>query len=118
MSAEDDPRIPSEQLADDLRKQIRSGAIKPGQKLPSVREMVQSTGLGSATVQKALGRLRDEGLVFTTQRGSFARDSDAADEPAAAPVTQEQFATLQAQLRELAQRVQTLESERPDGTDA
>ncbi|WP_208882397.1 GntR family transcriptional regulator [Streptomyces armeniacus] len=118
MSAEDDPRMPSEQLADDLRKQIRSGAIKPGQKLPSVREMVRDTGLGSATVQKALSRLRNEGLVFTTQRGSFAHDSDTANRPAAAPVTQEQFATLEAQLRELAQRVQTLESERTGRTDA
>ncbi|MCT2589196.1 winged helix-turn-helix domain-containing protein [Streptomyces sp. N2-109] len=116
--AENDPRAPFEQLADDLREQIRSAAIGPGQKLPSVRELSERSGFVSATVQKSLGVLRNEGWIFTTGRGSFVPDPDAPTGPTTTPVTAEDFAELKAQFVELAERVQSLEKHLADGTDS
>ena len=116
--AENDPRAPFEQLADDLREQIKSGALEPGQKLPSVRQLTEQSGFVSATVQKSLGLLRNEGWIFTTGRGSFVRDADSPSGPVAPPVTDAEFAELKAQLSDLAKRVQTLEEQQSDRADS
>ncbi|WP_338146220.1 winged helix-turn-helix domain-containing protein [Streptomyces boncukensis] len=113
-TAENDPRAPFEQLADDLREQIRSGDIAPGQKLPSVRELTERLGFASATVQKALRVLRGEGWIFTTGRGSFAHDPESPYGGSAPPVTAEQFAELKDQLTALTERVRSLEQRLPE----
>lgn len=57
-----------QQLADELRRQIRSGDLPPGADLPSEKALEQSTGIGRDAVRQAIAVLRNEGLV-TTQRG-------------------------------------------------
>lgn len=116
--AENDPRAPFEQLADDLREQIKSGAIGPGQKLPSVRQLSEQSGFVSATVQKSLNVLRNEGWIFTTGRGSFVHDADAPRDVTTPPVTEAEFARLKEQLAELSERVQTLETKLADRADS
>jgi len=116
--ADDDPRPAFEQLADTLREEIKNGALEPGQKLPSVRQLIEQYGFVSATVQKSLTRLRNEGWIFTTSRGSFVRDLDSPRGASAAPVTAAEFAELQAQLAALAERLQILEERLPDRTDS
>ncbi|MFF9849113.1 GntR family transcriptional regulator [Streptomyces litmocidini] len=84
---EDDSRPPYVQVADYLRRQIQSGELGPGDKVPSSRELQEKFGLASATVQNAFRLLKSEGLIYSVQgRGSFIRrpasESDAAAEGA------------------------------------
>lgn len=51
------------QVAAAVRAEAASGALKPGDKLPSAREVAQSLGINLHTVLRAYADLRDEGLV-------------------------------------------------------
>ncbi len=60
------------QLAGQLRDAITTGEIGPDEPLPSQRRMVQETGLGMSTVQRAVRVLIEEGLVVSVPgRGVF-----------------------------------------------
>ncbi|MFD9816083.1 GntR family transcriptional regulator [Streptomyces sp. NPDC059080] len=77
---EDDPRPPYVQAAEVLRRQIQAGVLKPGEKLPSARELQAKYGIASSTVQNALRTLKHEGLIYSVQgRGSFVRSSAEAE---------------------------------------
>ncbi|MGC4769175.1 GntR family transcriptional regulator [Micromonospora sp. DT44] len=54
-----------QQLADLLRASITSGAIRPGQLLPSSKRLEQEHGVSRETIRRALAVLRAEGLVVT-----------------------------------------------------
>jgi DNA-binding GntR family transcriptional regulator len=54
---------PSWQLADILREQIRSGALAPGDALPSILALAAEHHVSTSTVQKALKILKSEDLV-------------------------------------------------------
>ncbi|WP_219417712.1 GntR family transcriptional regulator [Pseudonocardia nigra] len=70
----DDPRPPFQQVANALRAAIRTRRFEPGEQLPSLNELSKAYGVSLMTVQKALGLLRDEGLVISRQgKGSFVR---------------------------------------------
>lgn len=70
----DDPRPPFQQVVDVLRASIATNKLEPGDRLPSYAEMAERFGVAPMTVQKAIGVLRDEGLIVTRQgRGSFVR---------------------------------------------
>jgi DNA-binding transcriptional regulator YhcF (GntR family) len=61
------------QLVQSLRSQIESGALRPGDRLPSVRDAAVAAGVNVNTVRAAYGRLEREGLVSSEQgRGTFA----------------------------------------------
>lgn len=63
------------QLYDTLYHDIQSGALQPGQRLPSIRELVRRSGLSQTTVEHTLALLQDEGLVRSVpQSGSFVSD--------------------------------------------
>ena len=60
------------QLVERLRKEIVSGKLKAGERLPSVRELALSTRVNPNTMQKALVELENEGLVYTERtNGKF-----------------------------------------------
>jgi GntR family transcriptional regulator len=62
------------QLADLLREQIESGALGPGDPLPSELRLVQEHGISRTTVRQAIAQLRTEGLVSVERpRGTFVR---------------------------------------------
>lgn len=50
-----------------LSEDIRSGRIKPGEKLPTEQEIVKLTGVSRTVVREAVAALRAEGLVVTRQ---------------------------------------------------
>jgi DNA-binding GntR family transcriptional regulator len=56
---------PSERLAADLRQQIESGELQPGDQLPTVAALAKRYQVSTATVSKALRTLKDEGLIVT-----------------------------------------------------
>ncbi|MBQ7920987.1 MAG: GntR family transcriptional regulator [Clostridia bacterium] len=60
-----------EQLIDNIRHLILSGEIKPGEKLPSVRNLAKELGINPNTIQKAYNELEREGVILTLPgRGS------------------------------------------------
>lgn len=62
-------------LADDLRRQIANGALAPGQKLPSERELEGQRGVSRITIRHAMRVLSGEGLVVAEHgKGLFVRD--------------------------------------------
>ena len=73
-----------------LSEDIRSGRIKPGEKLPTEQEIVRMSGVSRTVVREAVAALRAEGLVVTRQgvgafvtaapgQGMFRIASDEAD---------------------------------------
>ena len=76
MSLPRDTHTPPYRLvADELRQQIRSGRIKPGEQVPSSRELEAKYDIANMTARSALRVLRDEGLIYSTPgRGNFVVD--------------------------------------------
>lgn len=54
-------------IADDLTARIRSGEYVPGTRLPMLKELADLYSVHTATIQRALGKLKDAGLVVTVQ---------------------------------------------------
>ena len=60
------------QLVEQLKICIISGRIKPGERLPSVRDLALQTKVNPNTMQKALVELEDLKLVYTERtNGKF-----------------------------------------------
>lgn len=66
---------PYERIAEHYRRMIRDGDLRPGHRLPTVKELAEEHGVSSTTVRHALSWLRVEGYIATTQRGSFVTDA-------------------------------------------
>ncbi len=59
-------------IADLLRERIRGGALRPGQRLPTRRELATTFDATLVTIQKAFDILRDDGFVVGhVGRGTF-----------------------------------------------
>ncbi|MET8100696.1 GntR family transcriptional regulator [Streptomyces sp. NPDC005236] len=118
--SKDDPRPESEQAADVLRQEILRGDIKPGAHVGSVRDLATRFKISGMTVQRALTILREDGLILTTSRGSYARDPQQAAEADASvdlPEVLRQLEHLTSQVSELRGRLEALESRSmPGGT--
>jgi GntR family transcriptional regulator len=65
----------------EISKEIESGALQPGDRLPSERWLCDELGVSRATVRRAIEELSADGLVEGRGRGSFVT-SDALAEPA------------------------------------
>jgi DNA-binding GntR family transcriptional regulator len=60
------------QVADDLRAEMRSGGLQPGDKLPGEAEMADVYGVSRDTIRRATSELPEEGLlVILHGRGTF-----------------------------------------------
>jgi DNA-binding transcriptional regulator YhcF (GntR family) len=53
------------QIAAAIRHRIATGALRPGDRVPSTRQVVRDFGVAMATATRALAVLRDEDLVVT-----------------------------------------------------
>ncbi len=53
------------QIIEKIQMDIISGFYKPGDKLPSVRELAQEASVNPNTMQKALSELERTGLVYS-----------------------------------------------------
>ncbi|MFI1578001.1 TetR/AcrR family transcriptional regulator C-terminal domain-containing protein [Embleya sp. NPDC020630] len=54
---------PSIRIADELRRRIETGELRPGDRVPSTRAITAEWGVAMATATKALTALREAGLV-------------------------------------------------------
>ena len=67
------------QLIAQLKQDIASGAMPPGERLPSVRDLAAELGVNPNTVQRALQELERSGLIFTQRTsGRFVTEDTAA----------------------------------------
>jgi GntR family transcriptional regulator len=49
------------EIMDDIRRQIASGELQPGQRLPTTKELAETYHVGKTTVRQAIDRLLDAG---------------------------------------------------------
>jgi len=71
-----------QQVADSLRRQIQGGAMPPGTRLPSEKQLAQQLGVSRPTVREAMIALEIAGLVeIRTGSGSWVRQRDAIAPP-------------------------------------
>ena len=70
-----------EQVRDNLRRLMVSGAIQEGEKLPSVRSLASNLAINPNTIQRAYESLETEGYVYSIPgKGSFAAPRTGVDE--------------------------------------
>jgi len=78
---ERDPRPIYSQLAAQVKEQIRRGLIRPGDELPSVRDIASALGINLHTAHRAYQVLRDDGVIVL-RLGRRPRVSALREEPA------------------------------------
>ncbi len=59
------------QLADQLAAQVESGALGPGERLPSVRQFSAQQRVSVSTALQAYGRLEDHGLIEARPKSGY-----------------------------------------------
>jgi GntR family transcriptional regulator len=63
------------QIVDGFREQILDGILRPGERLPSVRELAQSLTINPNTIQRAYRELESGGWIVTVAgKGCFVSD--------------------------------------------
>ena len=61
-----------EQIVHQAEEYVRTGILKPGDKLPSIRELTSLIGVNPNTIQKAYRDLEAEGYIYSLRaKGSF-----------------------------------------------
>ncbi|MEU9833709.1 winged helix-turn-helix domain-containing protein [Streptosporangium sp. NPDC048047] len=96
------------QIADDLREQIRTGALAPGAPLPSTTRLAERYEASLSVVKLAVGVLRNEGLVIGQQgKGVFVREGAA---PAPLEASSDELTEIRATLQDLSERLARVES--------
>ncbi|MGY0388182.1 GntR family transcriptional regulator [Nocardioides sp. WG-D5] len=54
---------PSQRIAEDLRTEIRTGALEEGERLPSTAQLMERYGVAYQTARQAIAALKAEGLI-------------------------------------------------------
>ena len=66
-----------QQIKDNVRQIVVSGALKKDEKLPSVRDMAASLAINPNTIQRAYRELESEGYIYTLSgKGTFVAEVD------------------------------------------
>jgi len=64
------------QIMDQIKYSIASGALRPGERLPSVRQLSLDLGVNPTTIVKAYTELEHEGVVHTRRgMGTFVSEA-------------------------------------------
>ena len=76
-----DSRPLYEQIKDGLRKLMVTGALRPDERLPSVRALATQLSINPNTIQRAYNELEAEGYIYSVPgKGSFAAEDAGADQ--------------------------------------
>jgi GntR family transcriptional repressor for pyruvate dehydrogenase complex len=66
-----------EEIAGQIKSQIVKGGLKPGERLPSTKELTESYGVGRSTVREALSALKAWGLIDIRHgEGCYVKEAD------------------------------------------
>ena len=60
-----------QQLAQVLKDEILNGNLQKGDKLPSIRDLVEQYGVNKDTVQRALRSLREESFIYAVNKSGY-----------------------------------------------
>jgi DNA-binding GntR family transcriptional regulator len=102
MTATGGPKPKAVQVADALREDIKR--MKPGDKLPSQRELIDRFGFASQTIQNGLAALRAEGLIVSAGNlGNFVSDGSPSSD------VRDDIKEIRSQIQALTERVAALE---------
>jgi DNA-binding GntR family transcriptional regulator len=117
-----DTRPPYLQVAADLKRRVTEGELRPGDRLPTIKELTERYGVSPATVQAALRLLREDGVTHSWQgRGTYVSEPSTArpgSQDEAVPSAAEIMSALdgiQDELRDLRDRVARLEKDSRKG---
>lgn len=94
------------QVANALRADIALGQLKPGERLPSIRDLAERFGIAPQTVQNGLAVLRDQGLIYAGSTRGYFVTNNAAEELKEKPIPQ--LVAVNARLDELTALVEAL----------
>ncbi|MDA8352053.1 MAG: GntR family transcriptional regulator [Firmicutes bacterium] len=90
------------QLSDRIQRQILRGELKPGEKLPSVREMAMFSQVNPNTVQRTYNELERMGIVETRRgQGTFITEDAARLNALRDDLRQRQIATFVEAMEEM-----------------
>ena len=67
------------QIRDTIRERILSGELKPGDRIPSVREYGADIGVNPNTVMRTYERLTSEGVIFNKRGIGYFISEEARD---------------------------------------
>lgn len=70
-----------DQIREQVVGQIRIGALLPGHRLPSIRQLAGDLGVAAGTVARAFTELEAAGFITTTRTGTFVSPEHTASEP-------------------------------------
>ncbi|MFJ9130949.1 winged helix-turn-helix domain-containing protein [Streptomyces sp. NPDC102340] len=104
------PKPKAVEVADALRDDIKR--MKPGEKLPSQRELMDRFGYASQTIQNGLAALRAEGLIVSAGNlGNFVSDGSAPSDD-----VRDDIKEIRSQIQALAERLEALEKRSVPGS--
>ena len=90
------------QLMAQIQMYIVSGALPPGERLPSVREFAAEAGVNPNTMQRAMAELEREGLVHSQRTaGRFVTEDRARIQQAKRQCAEEQIQTFLEKMEQL-----------------
>ena len=90
------------QLVAQIQMYIVSGALPPGERLPSVREFAAVAGVNPNTMQRAMAELEREGLVHSQRTaGRFVTEDRARIQQAKRQCAEEQIQTFLEKMEQL-----------------
>lgn len=70
-----------DQIREQVVGQIRIGTLKPGHRLPSIRQLAGDLSVAPGTVARAFTELESAGFITSTRTGTFVSHRHAASEP-------------------------------------
>lgn len=90
------------QLIEQIKLRIISGFYRPGERLPSVRDMAAEAAVNPNTMQRALSELERDGLLYTQRTsGRFITEDTELIEAAKKALAQEQIDAFFQKMRAL-----------------
>lgn len=90
------------QIIDEMTMRIASGAYKPGEKLPSVRDLSMESGVNPNTMQKAMAELERKKLVFSERTsGRFVTEDESVLKELHEELAKKYFAELSEKLTKI-----------------
>ena len=66
-----------EQIIGSIKEQALSGALKPDEQIPSIRQLTHELGINPNTIHKAYAELERQGVIYSLAgRGAFISSTD------------------------------------------
>ena len=88
------------QLIERIRLEIVSGALRPGERLPSVRDMAMEAGVNPNTMQRAMQELERAGMVYSVRTaGRFVTEDVSVISAVRRTIAAEQIRTFLSSMR-------------------